>query len=79
MWAALAKAFFSAWAEVAKLWQLDRTLEAGQAEAKVESLNDYVQKEAVADAAIGNVDSVPIEQDPANRATKRKRKVRAVQ
>jgi hypothetical protein len=78
MWAALAKALFSAWAEIAKAFQLNRTLEAGQAEAKVESLNDYVQKEAVADTAIANVDSVPISEDPANRATKRRRKVRSV-
>lgn len=78
MWAALVKALFSFGAEVAKLLNLNRTLKAGQAEAKVEAQNEYIAKEVIADNAIANVDSLPIAADPANRASKRKRKVRAV-
>lgn len=76
MWAALWKALFSFGAEVAKLLSLNRTLKAGQAEEKVEAQNEYIAKEAIADNAIANVDSLPIDADPANRANKRK--VRAV-
>ena len=46
-------------------------IDAGIAQATLKGLNDVINKINMANDAIRDVDSLPIEQDPANRANKR--------
>lgn len=68
---ALLKGLVTLVTSIAQYMRDKKLIEAGVAQATLEGLQDVQNKMAVARDAIANVDSLPIEQDTANRANKR--------
>lgn len=56
---------------IAKYLSDKQLIEAGVAKATLEGLQDVQDRMAAARDAIANVDSLPVDKDPANRANKR--------
>lgn len=56
---------------VAKYFSDKRLIDAGVAQATLEGLKDVQEKMAIARDAVANVDSLPVDKDPANRKRKR--------
>lgn len=67
----LIKAFISLASSLAQYAHDKKMMDAGEAQAILEGLKDVQTKMAVARDAIANVDSVPLNKDPNNRANKR--------
>jgi hypothetical protein len=67
----LIKAFISLASSLAQYAHDKKMMDAGEAQAILEGLKDVQNKMVIARDAVANVDSVPIDKDPNNRANKR--------
>lgn len=66
----LIKAFISLASTLAQYAHDKKMMDAGEARAILEGLKDVQNKMAIARDAVNNVDSLPVSEDPANRARK---------
>jgi hypothetical protein len=69
--ASIIKLFLTLASSLAQYAHDKKMMQAGAAMAVVEGLKDVQEKMAIARDAIADVDSLPISQDPNNRANKR--------
>lgn len=69
--ASIIKAILSLASTLAQYAHDKQLMDAGEAKAIIEGLKDVQTKMAIARDAVANVDSLPIDSDPANRANKR--------
>lgn len=67
----LIKAILSLASSLAQYAHDKQLMDAGEAKAIIEGLKDVQNKMAIARNAVANVDSLPVDDDPANRANKR--------
>jgi len=65
----LLKGLVSLVTSIAQYMHDKQLIEAGVAKATLEGLQDVQSKIAIARDAVANVDSLPVNKDPANRAT----------
>lgn len=64
------KLFISLASTLAQYAHDKQMMDAGEAKAIIEGLKDVQNKMAIARDAVSNVDSLPVDDDPANRANK---------
>lgn len=69
--ASIIKAILSLASTLAQYAHDKQLMDAGEAKAIIEGLKDVQTKMVIARDAVANVDSLPVSEDPANRANKR--------